>query len=136
MASSPTPRDELDEKLADICANYVDSTVNFAGYVEAIKRAFKDAGYMTQQEMYDRLKTTLDDERSRLGHDYNEALAIAKKAAGIHVVPNNYMTGQEWYDRFQAELKWDTKTTINQCEDCGAPHNYDEAAKKASGIVD
>lgn len=84
MASSPTPRDELDRKIIEaVLGEGFSDDMPYPSFVKKIKQAFKDAGYMTQQEMYDRLKTTLDDERALLGPDYDEALAIAKRASGI-----------------------------------------------------
>jgi hypothetical protein len=53
---------------------------------------------------------------------------------GVHHNGIPLMTGQEWYDRFERNLRYDTKSYSRQCEDCGAPHNWEEAAKKAAGI--
>lgn len=118
MASSPTPRDELDEKLNEaLIGLYTRNAegefipVNDKADVlkDEIKQAFKDAGYhkecppkVTDGTLY--------------------PLLWAKS--------NGYMTGQYWYDKFKAlvdEMNMEPEI-VN-----GA---YLDAAEKAAGIQD
>lgn len=41
----------LDKRLKDLCENYVDDKVDFSGYVEAIKQAFIEEGWVSPRAL-------------------------------------------------------------------------------------
>lgn len=129
---------DLDKKLEEALQPWIDEIqseygtginddkkpqfIAFANAKLQIKQAFIDAGW--REEHYvgpDSLLPLVEYSREQLE-------AISKEWSKPR------MTGQEWYDRFERNLKYDTKSYSRQCEDCGAPHNWEEAAKKAAGI--
>jgi hypothetical protein len=106
---STTP---LDDKLASIVRRYeVDNHMFARDAVAEIKQAFADAGYMTPQERVDWHKKHFT---------------------------QDHMTGQEWYDRFKAELQRQGPPTLEARmaypEEIEA--NVLEAAQRAAGIND
>lgn len=73
-----------------------------------------------------KLKQAFDDE------GYVNELAPSEEAVARAL---GFMTGAEWYERFEEELsrpKYNDKRYQNNCPECGAPYDYLEAAKKAS----
>ena len=142
--------EDLDKKLKEVLRSYAleaaqvyASDIFTDGAANQIKQSFLDAGWReTKYANYAHLRDDARFESNIMTKEEWEAKAIkdgwVKEVGNIHgvriVSDPGLMTGQEWYDRFKESLKYDTKKYSNQCEDCGAPHNWEEAAKKAAGI--
>jgi hypothetical protein len=101
----------LDDKLRGILGK--EGITYPPGAIEKIKQAFADEGY----------------EKMPKAEDYRyEPGAVHSRVITSILKEGNYMTGQEWYDRF-----------VQECKNLEPNHPsiFDpvyEAAKKASGI--
>jgi hypothetical protein len=124
----------LDEKLQQII---VDSLKEYrpegkpvAEIVKEIKRALKDAGYATiDKRSY----------RDELGRVYAQYTIKYPDGSGEFVKAPQFafMTGQEWYERYEEDLKG--VTFPHHCRDdlvnvAGAVERCKNAAKKAADI--
>lgn len=107
---------DLDNKLALIIEDIIEYSaddgplkVGQLTFAEQIKQAFADAGYekLHEKGAYDTM---------------NEAVANMQK---------DWMTGQEWYDRFEKEF---SKLTTENYMTAIYPHEALKAAQKASGL--
>jgi len=120
---------DLDDKLREVLRYTVNGERNIHATemketLAQIKQAFANAGYVQTLKTGDRT-----------------IVANGKDPFGwIVYYPDEVMTGQEWYDRFMAELDKplynDTKKYQRQCPECGSPYLLETAAKRAAGLED
>lgn len=131
--SNTLPDKELTLRLGAIELTTYNGKSLSLGDIEQIKQAFVEDGWVTPANRDKVMKMV--NEMTNLA---NQAFVMPKK---IYIKPNlktmtseNLMTGQEWLDRFENQLKWlvshgDGDTWMGW--DCGEVR---DAARRAAGL--
>lgn len=124
---------ELDKKLGNIIYELNVEPEDCDAIVEQIKQAFVEAGWSTPVNQDDLINFGTEENPVMI---HKDSLPFSPSEGGGYIdIPKDLrMTGPEWLARFEKELKHDTRTTQNECPECGAPYNWEEAARRASGV--
>lgn len=136
---------DLDRKLEDLTNRFThqftnDSPLNYIEYREAIKQAFIDAGWVHDTTQVD-VGSFSDQDHARLKAAIGKPEVDAKVQRGTSDSfyfagdmnalkdANGFMTGQEWFDRFNKELgSWSDGAYSNDVTSVVL------AARKAGGL--
>ena len=130
----------LDKRLKDLCENYVDDKVDFSGYVEAIKQAFIDEGWIqSPRNTYQPRTVNVEQvgEKLYVVSGMDEVTTYDGKKISLSPAQPERLTGPEWLARFEKETAGQLFPYRNDREQelvASTAHFFNQAARRATGV--